>query len=157
MTAAPTAGPGLEHVLHLSVQVAAAIEVGATRQGVRRVVPITGGQVTGPLLTGRVLPGGADYQLIRSATETQVEARYLIESDQGELVYVDNRGLRTASAADIARLRQDLYVDPARVYFRTSPRFETASPRLDALNTGVFVGVGERLPGAVTFDVFRVC
>jgi hypothetical protein len=150
-----TSAPGLVHVLHLEIEVAAPLEVGQLTSGLRRVVPITGGQVTG-LFSGRVLPGGADVQLIRSDTESEVEARYLVESDQGELVTVHNSGLRTGSAADIARLRRDEPVDPGRIYFRSSPRFETAAPRLARLMTHVFVGSGTRQPRSVTFDVFEV-
>jgi uncharacterized protein DUF3237 len=148
--------PPLRHVLHLEVTVAPPIEIGATPAGQRRVIPITGGLVSGPLLTGRVLPGGADFQLIRTETETVAEARYVIETDRGERVYVENLGLRTGSAEDIARLRQDLPVDPARIYFRSSPRFETDSPRLAALTSHVFVGTGQRHPTAVVFDFFEV-
>lgn len=148
--------PELVHVLHLEVEVAAPIEVGRLTSGLRRVVPITGGTVSGPLMTGRVLPGGADLQLIRTGTETEVEARYLLESDAGDLVAVHNSGLRTGSAEDIARLRRDEPVDPARIYFRSTPRFETASPRLARLTTRVFVGVGTRQPRSVLFDVFEV-
>jgi hypothetical protein len=147
--------PALVPVLHLEVEVAAPIEVGQLTSGLRRVVPITGGTVSG-LFSGRVLPGGADMQLIRSETETEVEARYLLESDDGELVTVHNLGLRTGSAEDIARLRRDEPVDPARIYFRATPRFETASPRLARLTTHVFVGTGTRQPRSVTFDVFEV-
>lgn len=148
--------PQLVHALHLEVEVGAPLEVGPLPAGLRRVVPILGGTVSGPAMTGRVLPGGADFQLIRTATETEVEARYVLESDRGELVTVHNWGLRTGSADDIARLRRDEPVDPARIYFRSSPRFETASPRLARLTTHVFVGTGTRQPRSVTFDVFEV-
>ena len=147
--------PPLVHVLRLEVEVAAPLEVGRLTSGLRRVVPITGGTVSG-LFTGRVLPGGADIQLIRSETETEVEARYLLESAEGELVTVHNSGLRTGSADDIARLRRDEPVDPGCIYFRGTPRFETASPRLARLATHVYVGVGARHPRSVVFDVFEV-
>jgi uncharacterized protein DUF3237 len=147
--------PPLTHALHLEVEVGAPLEVGVLSSGLRRVVPILGGTVSG-LFSGRVLPGGADFQLIRTETETEVEARYVLQSDEGELVTVDNRGLRTGSAADIARLRRDEPVDPARIYFRSSPRFETASPRLAHLMSRIFVGVGTRHPRSVAFDVFEV-
>jgi hypothetical protein len=148
--------PPLEHVLHLEVTVDRPVEIGPTPAGHRRVIPITGGTVSGPLLTGRVLPGGADFQVIRTETETVAEARYVIETDQGERVYVENTGLRTGSAEDIARLRQDLPVDPARIYFRSTPRFETSAPRLAVLTSHVFVGSGVRHPAGVVFDFFRV-
>jgi hypothetical protein len=148
--------PALAHVAHLEVEVGPPLEIGPTPGGLRRVIPITGGRVSGPLITGRIVPGGADFQLIRSATETEADARYVLESDDGELVYVVNRALRTGSAEDIARLRQDLPVDPARIYFRSAPVFETAVPRLAPLTSHVHLGVGTRLPRSVVFDVFRV-
>lgn len=120
------------------------------------MVPIVGGTVTGPLMAGRVRPGGADVQLLRSDTGTEVDARYLLESDAGGLVHVVNRGLRIASAEDSARLRRDEPVDPARVYFRSAPLFETAAPRLAALVSRVHVGLGTRHPRSVTFDFFAV-
>jgi hypothetical protein len=150
------APPPLTHVLHLEVEVGAPVEVGRTPAGLRRVVPITGGTVSGPLMTGRVLPGGADFQLIRTDTETVADARYVLESDRGEVVFVENLALRTGSAEDIARLRADLPVDPARIYFRSTPRSETEAPRLAALTTAVFVGSGVRHPRAVVFDFFQV-
>lgn len=148
--------PALVHVAHLEVEVGPPLEIGPTPGGLRRVVPITGGRVSGPLITGRIVPGGADFQLIRSETETEADARYVLESDDGELVYVVNRAVRTGSAEDIARLRQDLPVDPARIYFRSAPVFETAAPRLVSLTTHVHLGVGTRLPRSVVFDFFRV-
>lgn len=151
-----TSPPPLTHVLHLEVEVGAPVEVGRTPAGLRRVVPITGGTVSGPLMTGRVRPGGADFQLIRTDTETVADARYVLESDRGEVVFVENLALRTGSAEDIARLRQDLPVDPARIYFRSTPRFETEAPRLAALTSHVFVGSGVRHPRAVVFDFFQV-
>ncbi|MBB3083830.1 DUF3237 domain-containing protein [Geodermatophilus sabuli] len=153
MTVTP---PPLDHVLHLEVTVGPPTEIGPTPAGQRRVIPITGGTVSGPLCTGRVLPGGADFQLIRTETQTVAEARYVIETDEGERVYVENIGLRTGSAEDIARLRQDLPVDPSRIYFRSTPRFETTAPRLATLTSHVFVGSGVRRPAAVVFDFFRV-
>lgn len=150
-----TAPPPLTHALHLEVEVGAPVEIGRTPAGIRRVVPITGGTVSG-LFTGRVLPGGADFQLIASETVTVMEARYVLESDDGELVYVDNRAVRSGTAEDIERLRRDLPVDPARIYFRSTPRFETAAPRLAELASSVFVGTGVRRPRAVVFDYFRV-
>jgi hypothetical protein len=143
-------------VLHLEVEVGAPVEIGRTPAGIRRIVPITGGTVSGPLLTGRVLPGGADFQVIRTGTETVADARYVLESDRGERVYVQNLALRTGSAEDVERLRQDLPVDPARIYFRSTPRFETEAPRLAELTSHVFVGSGVRHPRAVVFDFFQV-
>jgi hypothetical protein len=150
------AAPSLQHLLHLRITVADAIDVGVTPEGHRRIVPITGGLVTGPLFAGRVIPGGNDVQYVRNDTETTVLARYVLESDRGEVVLVTNGGIRSGSVEDIERLRRDEPVDPERIYFRSVPTFETAAPRLARLNSHVYVGSGIRMAGLVLFDFFEV-
>lgn len=151
----PTLPPALEHIATITVDVAPPQEVGHTPSGRRRVIPITGGIVTGRL-SGRILPGGADFQSIRSHTYTDIHARYVIETDHGETVYVENTGIRTGSAEDIAALAHGRPVDPERIYFRSYPRFETAAPRLDWLNTHLFLGTGARYPDRVELNFFIV-
>ncbi|WP_127817824.1 DUF3237 family protein [Microbacterium sp. CPCC 204701] len=132
------------------------VEVGPTPGGFRRFIPILGGSVSGSLVTGAVLPGGADYQLVRTDTLTCADAKYVIETDERELIFVENIGTRTGILEDLSRIRLELPVDPSRIYFRSTPRFETCAARLEILNTSIFVGVGSHLPGAVVVDVFRV-
>jgi len=117
------------------------------------VVPITGGRVSGPGMEGVVLPGGADFQLIRPDGVAEIEARYVLRLDDGALVYVVNQGLRTAAPEDMARLLRGEAVPPERVYFRTAPRFETAAPRLSWLHARLFLGEGERRPDRVLVRV----
>lgn len=150
------AAPELEHLATLVVDVIAPQEVGDTPFGRRRVIPIVGGSVRGPHLNGRILPGGADFQSIRSATFTDIHARYVIETEQGETVYVENTGIRTGSAQDIAALTKGQAVDPSRIYFRSFPRFETASPRLAWLNERLFIGTGARYPDRVELNFFII-
>jgi hypothetical protein len=119
-------------------------------------VPILGGRVAGPRLNGAVLPGGADYQLIRPDGVAEIEARYSVRLDDGALVYVVNRGLRHAAPEDMARLLRGEAVPPGRVYFRTAPVFETASPAHAWLVRTLFVGYGERDPEAVRVRIFAV-
>lgn len=147
--------PALERVADLSVRVSAPIDVGETPQGRRRLIPIVDGVVRGRL-SGRVLAGGADAQLIVSPTLTAMEARYVIETERGELVYVENRGLRAAGPEVMALLNRGEVVDPSLVYFRSAPRFETAAPRLAWLMSSVFVASGARFPDRVELSVFRV-
>src|SRR6185437_17009827 len=71
--------PALEFVFRLDVTVAAPLELGPTHLGRRRVIPITGGTITGPRLKGRVLPGGADWQVIRADGTAELDARYTLE------------------------------------------------------------------------------
>lgn len=156
--------PALEHIADLCVTVAAPVEAGPVHglnsRGRRRIIPITGGTLSGPRLRGRVLPGGADFQLVVSDTMADLDARYVIELDtpalRGEHIYVQNRALRRGSAADIARLVRGEPVDPAAVYFRCAPTFEVSSPALLWLTESLFVGTGARHPDRVEISLFRV-
>lgn len=148
--------PALEHVADLVVLVDTPIEIGETDSGLRRVIPIVGGTIEGPGLRGRVLPGGADFQLVRSATVAELDARYALELEGGQRVYVINRALRRADADVTARLVRGEPVDPSLVYFRCSPSFEVADEALRWLSESVFVGTGARRPDRVEMSFFRV-
>ncbi len=151
-----TEAPRLDFVGTVEAEVAAPVVVGAGTAGERRIVPILGGRVSGPRLQGEILPGGADFQLIRPDGVAEIEARYAVRLPDGALVYVVNRGLRHAAPEDMARLLRGEPVPPERVYFRTAPAFETASPAHAWLQRGLFVGFGERRPASVLVRVFAV-
>ena len=87
--------PQLEFVAALHVTLAQAIAVGETGHGIREVIPITGGTVSGPLLSGRVLPGGEDWALGLPDGAYHISARYVLALDDGTPVTVDNRGFVT--------------------------------------------------------------
>jgi hypothetical protein len=150
------APPPLSFFATLSIQVAPAHEIGHTAAGNRRVIPILGGQVQGDGWTARVLPGGADFQAIVTPTLAQLDARYVLETDAGELIYVCNRAIRVASPEVTAQLVRGEPVDPARVYFRCAPTFETASASLGWINERLFIGSGTRLPERVDIACFTV-
>ena len=147
--------PRLEFVLEVTAQVAAPDKV-PTAAGERRIVPVTGGTFEGPTVKGKVLPGGADYQLIHADGLTEIEARYVLETDRGERVYVTNKGIRHAPPEVIAELNAGKLVDPARVYFRTSPTFETDAPRLQWMTRALFICTGERYPDGVKIQFYQV-
>lgn len=155
----------LTHVLDLSVQVAAPMEAGvmtgATGRGRRRLIPILGGTVRGPAvngvsMNGSILPGGADFQVVVSPTVAQLDARYLIELEGGERIFVANQALRRAPPEATARLVRGEPVDPALVYFRCTPSFEVASPALEWMTEHLFIGTGVRKPDAVELAIYRV-
>ncbi|HEY0420921.1 MAG TPA: DUF3237 domain-containing protein [Acetobacteraceae bacterium] len=148
--------PALAFFADLSVQVAAPQEIGNTPAGRRRVIPITGGEVRGDGWRARVLPGGADFQLIVGDTMAQLDARYVLETDGGDLVFVQNRALRVASREVTAKLMRGEPVDPGEVYFRCVPSFETAAPSLAWINERLFVGTGVRHPDRVEISVFAL-
>ena len=131
------------------VTVASPLVVGPATIGLRRIVPITGGTVTGPRFTGRVVPGGADWQVVRPDGVLQIEAKYTLESSDGVLIMVTNRGMRHGPAAVIDKLARGEAVDPSQYYFRTSAEFEApAESKYAWLNRAVFIGVAERTAAA---------
>lgn len=150
------AAPPLIFFADLSVEVGKPVEVGDAGHGLRRLVPITGGQARGQDWQARVLPGGTDFQVVTAAGTARLDARYLLETDGGELIYVQNHAIRSGPPELMARLLRGEPVDPAQVYFRCSPRFETAAPALRWINERLFVGTGARLPEQVLMRFYEV-
>jgi len=152
----PLAAPALQRFADLSVQVAAPIEVGNVGHGTRRVIPILGGTCTARDWSAKVLPGGADFQLIVNERMARLEARYVLETDAGDRIYVHNDAVRTAAPEVMARLVRGEPVDPADVYFRCAPRFEASAPSLAWMMERVFLGTGLRRPNDVVMRFFEV-
>lgn len=148
--------PGLVFAFEVVAQVGPPLVVGPGTGGIRRIVPILDGTFEGPELKGRVLPGGADWQIIHSDGFSELDTRYTLETDSGDLIYVQNRGIRHAAAEVMERLLAGEPVDASQVYFRTTPTFETAAPRLQWLTRSIFVGTGERQPLTVTIRFWRM-
>jgi hypothetical protein len=148
--------PGLEFVFEVRVEVADPTVIGTVRGGTRRIIEILGGTFAGPRLSGKVLPGGADWQLISSDGFTDIDARYTLETTSGELIYVSNIGIRHASEETMERLNSGQEVDPSLVYFRAVPRFETSAPELAWLTRSIFICSGERYPNGVIIRFWRV-
>ncbi|SFK27690.1 DUF3237 domain-containing protein [Falsiroseomonas stagni] len=156
LSARPGATPAIRFVAEVRAAVGAPVSLGAGPNGERRVIAILGGTIEGPGLRGEVLPGGADFQLIRPDGVAEIEARYTLCLDDGALVQVTNRGLRHASPDDMARLLRGEPVPPERVYFRTTPVFEAvAAPHL-WLTRSLFLGYGERRPDSVLIRIYAV-
>jgi len=151
-----TPAPKLTFAFEVRATVGAPMEVGQVAQGRRRIVPITGGTFEGPNIRGKVMNGGADWQIIRADGFTELDTRYTLETDKGQIIYVQNPGMRHAAPEVMKRLLAGEIVDPTTVYFRTTPRFETASPDLQWLTRAVFVGMGERYPNDVRIRFYRL-
>lgn len=128
----------------------------AQELGRRRIIPITGGRFRGERLSGRVLPGGADWQVVRPDGVADLDARYTLETGDGALIYVRNKGYRHGPEDVIRRLAAGEAVDPKLYYMRTTPWFETGDARYAWLNRIVCVGTGARRAAAVELDFFEV-
>jgi hypothetical protein len=148
--------PGLEFVVGLDVEVTTPVDAGDTGFGRRRIVPISGGQVAGPAFAGTILPGGSDVQLTRPDGVSEIAARYIIETSTGTHVFIENTGIRHAAPEIMERIANGEPVDPAAVYFRSVPRFETDDEQLRWLERDHFLATGARFPDRVRIDVYRV-
>src|SRR5271156_6403854 len=149
--------PRLRKVYRLEATLGAPLDLGEVAQGRRRIVPQTGGAFTGPELNGRLLPGAsADWQIVLPDGTSFADIRYTLQTDGGDLLYVQSRGVRHGSAEVLARLGRGEDVDASEYIFRTSTWIETAAPELDWLNRGVFISVGGRQPAGVIYETYLV-
>ncbi len=147
---------GHEPIFTIAAELEAIVTLGRTPLGERRFVGITGGTVNGPKLRGRILPGGADWQIVRSDGAADIHARYIIETEKGARVAVDSQGLRHGPPAVLEQLARGDKVDPSLYYFRTAMRFETADPESDWLNRILALAQGAREARKVRLDVYEV-
>jgi hypothetical protein len=148
--------PVLEYAFTTRIEVAAPLEQGEAGGGRKRFIAITGGKITGPMLSGEVLPGGGDWQTILAGGITQVEARYFLKAADGTVIEVENSGLRVAEPAVIERLARGEDVDPSSYYFRTTPRFTVSAGPHEWLRRSTFVARGIRKPDHVLIDFYVV-
>ena len=150
------APPSLQLLYTSTIEIATPLVLGDGPYGQRRIINITGGTFAGPRLSGRILPGGADWQILRTDDSAEVEARYTLETDDGALIYITNWGYRHGPKEVMERLARGEEVSPQEYYFRTTPRFETGAKEYACLNGLVCVSVGERRPDQVVLTVFEV-
>lgn len=122
-----------------------------------RVVPVIGGTVTGPALTGEVLGGAsADWLRVEPDGTAHMDVRFTIQAESGALIYVHYSGIRTGAPEVLARLGRGEAVPPSDYYFRVAIRFETGDAELAWMNRVLAVGVGQRPPGGPRYDVYAV-
>jgi hypothetical protein len=149
--------PRLTQVYRLEATLGQPLDLGDIAQGHRRIVPLTGGMFTGPEISGELLPGAsADWQIVLSDGTALGDIRYTLQTDGGDLLYVQSRGVRHGSAEVLERLARGEDVDASEYIFRTSTQIETASPGLDWLNKGVFISVAGRQTAGVIYETYLV-
>jgi hypothetical protein len=148
--------PGLRFVFQVVAKLEKPLILGQTGIGERRIIGITGGTVKGPELNGEVVPGGADWQIVRDDGVCEISARYTLRADDGALIYVDAPGIREAPPAVIERLNSGETVDPSEYYFRTTPRLETAAKKYAWMNRRLFVCKGIRHRNGVEIRYYVV-
>jgi hypothetical protein len=143
----PSYNPATELAFTIFATIEGVLSVGDTATGQIRAIPITGGEVVGEGIAGRVIPGGADWQRTRPDGVTEIEATYALELADGTLVKVVNRGLIVPSAPG------------SSAYFRTAIEFTAPNGPYQWLNEAIFLcsaGGAEGRPGTVQVDVYKL-
>jgi muconolactone delta-isomerase len=149
--------PRVRPVYRLEATVGQPLDLGDTAHGRRRIVPLTGGNFSGPEIRGTLVPGAsADWQTVLPDGTALGDIRYTLKTDSGHVLYVQSRGVRHGSAEVLARLGRGEDVDPSEYTFRTATQIETAALELDWLNKGVFIGVGGRRATGVIYETYLV-
>src|ERR1700710_1926745 len=133
--------PGLStrYVFTITAHVGSVTSAGDTGHGVRRIIPIVGGEVRGEGVNGKDCAFGADFQIIRPNELIELEARYAFETEDGAVVYVENKGIRFGPVDFLKKRKRGEPVDPKLIYFRTVPRFETGAAKYRWLMEHIFV------------------
>jgi hypothetical protein len=150
--------PQLEtrYVFTITAGIGDVTSAGEIGSGVRRIIPIIGGEVKGEGVNGKVLPFGADFQIIRPNELIELEAKYAFETDDGAVVYVENRGIRFGPVELLQQLKRGEPVDPKQIYFRTVPKFETGAEKYRWLMQHIFIASAARHVDRVVIDVHQV-
>jgi len=148
--------PQLEFAFELRVQASLLPEVGKTGKGIRKMVALTGGSFEGPQIKGTIVPGGYDWQLIRTDAVVEIDARYILQTDDGAIITIVNTGIRHAAPEVMQQLAKGEEVDPSLYYFRSIPVFETSDPKYDWLTKNIFIANGIRQPSVVIIQVWKV-
>jgi len=148
--------PRLDFIFGAHVTVGPPQDLGVFNKGRRRVVPITGGDFSGSELRGTVLPGGADWQLVRGDGVAELEARYTLRTDDGASIYVHNHALRHGPADVMEALAAGREVAPGSYYFRGATFFETSASRYAWLTKHIIICDGQRQPATVSLNFYQV-
>jgi len=148
--------PRLEFFCTLNVKLDPPLVVGETAHGTRRIIPIIGGTVEGPLIKGQIIKGGADWQVVRKDGVSELEAHYQFKTVDGAIIYIKNVGVRVASPEVAAKIARGEHVDASQYYFRGVPAFEAPPGKYAWINDSIFICTGERLRDAVVLRVWKV-
>jgi hypothetical protein len=144
------------HLLTMRLDVRPIVVIGAAPGGFRRVGIVPGGVFDGERLSGVVLDGGNDWQLLRSDGSVLLDVRLNLKTDDGALISMSYKGLRAGPSEVLKRVDAGEAVDPSTYYFRTNPLFETASAKYGWLNDLLAIGAGFRNAQGVIYSIFEI-
>ena len=150
------AAPPLTYFTQVRCDVGEVLSLGAAPMGERRVVALVGGEVVGPGLNGRIVPGGTDWQWNRSDHTLEIAAHYMIETAEGARIEVQSNGLRHGPPEVLARLTRGEDVPAHEYFFRTLMRFATGHAVYEHLNRVMALACGRREARRVMLDVWQI-
>ena len=148
--------PQLEWVTDLTVELDPIRAMGQGRAGMRRIIPIVGGTMSGPKLQGKILNIGADWQTIFANGLAELDTRYALETDDGATIEICNFGFRHGPKDVIEAIGRGEDVATDSYYMRTHARMETGDGRYDWVNRMLFVGVGARKEQSVLMRLYAL-
>lgn len=140
----------------LSVSVTRLHDVGAVPSGTRHVDLLGAGTFEGPRLRGEVLAGGVDMKTIRDDGAVIPNVRLVLKTNDDALIFMHYTGVRCGPAEVMARIAAGEIVDSSEYYHRSTPYFETSSPKYAWLNRIVAVGIGWRKADHAGYDIFEI-
>ncbi len=149
--------PRIEHAFTIALDLVGFRRVTPSVRGDERgAVYAGGGTIEGPRLRGHVVPmSGGDFPLFRPNGVIDFDARYLLEADDGAIIYMENRGYRWARSPEVAeKMTRNEPVGWDDYYMRVTPKFDAPAGRHAWLSQHVFVGVAEKIPGANRIHYF---
>lgn len=150
--------PLLEFMARFEVELNSAVyELDKTSNlGKRRIIPITGGKFEGPLLSGTILNNGADWQVVTDDGLAIIDTRYLLQTDDGALIFLQTKGFRYGPPEVMAEVAKGNPVDPQKYFFRVYMQFETSASQHKWLNRAMGIGIAMRLGRAVVYDAYLI-
>lgn len=148
--------PQFEFLMRIAADVGEIQTMGGGPLGERRIVAITGGRFDGPQLKGEIVPGGADWQIVRADGVLDIDARYAMRAESGAMIRVVSQGYRHGPPEVLAALGRGEDVPKEKYFFRTVMRFETGAPELAWLNRTIAVASAERRARQVLLEAWRL-
>lgn len=146
--------PVLKHFARSTIELGEPMDVGLTPDGFRRIVPILGGSFSGPDVRGRILAFGGDFQTIKPGGQIDLDARYVLQTEESELIYVSNIGNRYVPPEAFSALIARQPVDLSLAKSTGAARLETGSDRLQWVNRTRFFPRGQRGPDGLLLDLY---
>ena len=149
--------PKLEFIFEVNIDLGKPQDLNMTRYGKRRIINIKGGSVQGPEIKGTILPGGADWQTIRTDGTIDISARYTILTDNEELLFLQDSGIRTLPEQMISEGVSSHEVDQSKFIMRTTAKIEAnKNSKYDWLNRSIIVSAGSRQKASIIIRFYKV-